>query len=284
VQQLTVPPLPEGRTAILAGRGEMFFRHHPGVARSTDAPVLLLHGWTASADTQFFSAYGPIGERYAFVAPDHRGHGRGIRAVFTIEDAADDAAALLRHLDLGPVIALGYSMGGPIALHLARRNPELVAGIVVQATALEWRGSAVERFGWRFVGLAGAGLRSRWYRRAMRLVLRRLVRDEPSVRPLLPWVEGELMRSDPVGVVQAGRSLSRYDARGWASRLDVPAAMLITTNDHVVVPRKQRALADALGATTRELAADHLCPLTEPEEYARLTRELLDEVQARLAR
>ena len=106
--------------------------------------LLLLHGWTASADLQFFTAYETLAEAYSFVAVDHRGHGRGIRNArepFRLEDAADDAAALVEALGLGPVILVGYSMGGPISMLFWRRHPELVAGMVLEATALEWRES-----------------------------------------------------------------------------------------------------------------------------------------------
>ena len=127
--ELRLPWLPDGRLVRIEGRGELFVRHH----RHDDpaAPVvLLLHGWTASSDLQFFTAYEALAARCSFIGIDHRGHGRGLRSpdAFTLEDAADDAAAVVRHLGVGPVVAVGYSMGGPIALHLARRHPDVVAG------------------------------------------------------------------------------------------------------------------------------------------------------------
>ncbi len=134
---MALPWLPEARTLVVAGRGELFFRHH----RHPDpnAPtVLLLHGWTASADLQFFAAYPALAERCSFIGIDHRGHGRGMRpsVPFTLEDCADDAAALVRALGVERVIPVGYSMGGPISLLLARAHPDLVQAIIVQATAL----------------------------------------------------------------------------------------------------------------------------------------------------
>ena len=71
------------------------------------------------------------------LAIDHRGHGRGLRspAPFRLVDCADDAAALLRTLGAGPVIAVGYSMGGPIASLLARSHPDRSSGLVLCATA-----------------------------------------------------------------------------------------------------------------------------------------------------
>ena len=76
---LVLPPgLPEGSIALLPGRGEVFYRHHRG---DPSLPtLLLLHGWTASADLQWFTAYEQLAERYSFVAVDHRGHGRGLRS------------------------------------------------------------------------------------------------------------------------------------------------------------------------------------------------------------
>ena len=87
--------------------------------------VVLLHGWTASSDLQFFTAYEALAARCSFVGIDHRGHGRGLRSptAFTLEDVADDAAAVLRHLGDTNVVAIGYSMGGPISMLLRATAP-----------------------------------------------------------------------------------------------------------------------------------------------------------------
>ena len=68
--------LPPALIRNVPGRGEIFYRHHTG--GEAGAPTLvLLHGWTASADLQWFTAYQALGARYPFVAMDVRGHGRG---------------------------------------------------------------------------------------------------------------------------------------------------------------------------------------------------------------
>jgi 3-oxoadipate enol-lactonase len=272
---IEMPWVPPGRVARLDGRGEIFYRHHVHPDRSTKT-VILLHGWTASCDTQFFSAYQALAAKYSIIAVDHRGHGRGIRAPFTLEAAADDAAALLEFLGESAVIAVGYSMGGPVAMLLTHRHPQLISGIVLQATALEWQATRRERVTWRGLGLMGVGMRSRWYSNILNSQLERLLAERPDMKRWLPWLTGEILRNDPRGMLEAGRALSRHDARPWASSLGKPAAMLITTDDRLVLPAKQRALATAVGATVRELAADHLCTWVEPEKYATLTVELVD--------
>jgi 3-oxoadipate enol-lactonase len=100
----------------LPGRGEVFVRDSGGAP--ADPAVLLLHGWTASADLNFFPVYARLAERYRVIALDLRGHGRGMRSTepFSLEDCADDAAALLDQLGTEYVIVVGYSMGGPVGM------------------------------------------------------------------------------------------------------------------------------------------------------------------------
>src|SRR3954451_6697722 len=113
-------PLPPGRTVLVPDRGEFFVRDTgPLTSPAGDGPtVLLLHGWTFGADTNWFTMYGPLQHAgYRVVALDHRGHGRGLRSSdpFRLTDCAADAAGVVRELGAGPVVAVGYSMGGPIA-------------------------------------------------------------------------------------------------------------------------------------------------------------------------
>ena len=70
-----VPPaLPPGRVMALPGRGEVFVRDSGGT--SSRPAVLLLHGWTASADLNFFPVYAGLSDSYRVIALDLRGHGR----------------------------------------------------------------------------------------------------------------------------------------------------------------------------------------------------------------
>ena len=276
-----VPPaLPPGRVINLPGRGEVFVRDSGGMSGSPT--VLLLHGWTASADLNFFPAYASLAESYRMIALDLRGHGRGMRSMeqFSLEDCADDAAALLEQLGTGRVIVVGYSMGGPVGLLLAQRHREQVAAVVMQATALEWRRAARERAVWRLLPVLDLSLRFGVGAVFAERVLRQAVREAPELADYRPWLAAESRRATARDLVAAGRALSRYDARPWADQLDVPAAMLVTTHDRLVRPAKQRELATALRASVLEIDADHDLPLVKSREYGRLTRLAVDNVAA----
>lgn len=73
----------------------------------------------------------------AYLRFDYRGHGASSGAFDdgSIGDWADDAAEALRRLTEGPQVLVGSSMGGWIALLLARRFPERIAGLVGIAAA-----------------------------------------------------------------------------------------------------------------------------------------------------
>jgi len=281
VPSAPVPPwLPPGRVVNLPGRGEVFARDS-GSASGGPA-VLLLHGWTASADLNFFAAYAGLAQAYRVIAPDQRGHGRGMRSTeeFTLEDCADDAAALLGQLGVDHAIAVGYSMGGPVAMLLAHRHPGLVQALVPEATALEFHHTARERMIWRLMPAMELSLRLGTGAGLVERLLRQAIEQDPGLDVYRGWLAAEFRRGLARELADAGRALSRYDARPWAGQLGLPAAMLITTRDRLVRPAKQRELASALGARVIELAADHDAPLINGADYGRLTRLAVDTVAA----
>jgi len=274
--------LPPAQVVRVDDRGEVVVRVH----RHPDptAPVLLLlHGWTASADTQWLYAFPTLTERYSVVAVDHHGHGRGVRGrePFDLSQVADDAAAVVRALGFETVIAVGFSMGGPVGMHLWRGHPGLLSGMVLAATALEWRDTTFDRIRWSIGVIVRPAFRAWWYPRVVHRALRSLSRQNPDLRQWSEWLTAEVMRNDPYTLASAGRALSHYDARPWAASVSVPTAVVLTTKDRLVKPRKQRELASAIKATVFELPADHLCALANPGPFATTLRAAVDDVARR---
>jgi 3-oxoadipate enol-lactonase len=234
--------LPPGRDVLLPGRGRTFVRHlrRPG-ERMT---VVLLHGWAATADLNWSAAYAALGEQFDVVTIDHRGHGRGLRSRtrFTLEDCADDVAAVLTELGVGASIIAGYSMGGPIAQLVWRRHPELVAGLVLCATSNVFRDSTRDRA--LFAAATGAASVSRT--RPSKLAVQLIGDTVSRRRRLAASPGGQILTHDWAQVLEAGRAIGRFDSRSWLPRVDVPVAMVTTLHDSVVPTRRQRAMAATL--------------------------------------
>ncbi|MBO1417548.1 alpha/beta fold hydrolase [Streptomyces sp. FH025] len=95
----------------------------------TGRPLVLLHG--GLMDHRMWEDQLPaLTPEHRVIAPDIRGHGASANASRPFRPA-DDLAGLLRHLGLGPVVVVGLSMGGGIALDLALEHPELVSALVI---------------------------------------------------------------------------------------------------------------------------------------------------------
>ncbi len=270
------PPIepPPGRIVHVPGRGEFFLRDSGG-----DGPaVLLLHGWMVSADLNWLLAYPVLAAAgYRVLALDHRGHGRGLRGPepFRLTACAEDAAAVMRTEGVERVVAIGYSMGGPIASLLAREHPELVTGLVLCATAPDWQEPWMKR-GWRLMALLRLEL-GLFPNAAWRAGLRALGLPDTSDTT---WAAAELSRGSARDIAEAGRELGRYDGRPWLGSLSVPRAVIIPAGDTLVPPHKQRELAALLGTQPREVPGTHLAVTTHAEAFGAALLEALVDLRA----
>jgi 3-oxoadipate enol-lactonase len=256
---------PSGRLVELPGRGATYVRDIPGPPGSP--AVVLLHGLMATADLNWISAYAELARHFRVVALDHRGHGRGIRTRrFHLEDCADDVAALADVLEVQKFVPVGYSMGGPIAQLVWHRHRHRVAGLVLCATSSSFRppravvafeAMTVANF---FVRITPPALR--WHI-AERMIARR-ARSSESMQ----WAWSEFRRSDLVTIIEAAQALVRYSADDWIGDIDVPTAVVVTTEDRLVPPSWQQKLAGAVpDARVFELDADHPVAVREPERF-----------------
>jgi len=95
-------------------------------------PLLLVHGWSGSSD-YFGPLLDALSSRYRLIIPELRGHGRSTNpeGSFTTQQAARDVSALLDHLELEDVRALGASAGGLTLLHMAIQDPEALSRVIL---------------------------------------------------------------------------------------------------------------------------------------------------------
>jgi pimeloyl-ACP methyl ester carboxylesterase len=253
--------LPEGRYIDLPRRGKAFVR----VARGPrGAPaVLLVHGLMATADLNWSLVMPELAERFTVVAPDLRGHGRGLpTSRFTGEECAADLAAIVETMELGRVIVVGYSLGGLVAQLFARLYPNLTAGLVLCATACRFE-VPTERGALhlleRIVRRAPESLR----RALMMAMLAPKQADSPNGR----WLVSEVRRHNTLAILDATAEAARFDSASWLALVDTPAVVIVTSLDPIVKPACQRVLAVVLGADVYEVDADHSAPVMRPDLF-----------------
>jgi proline iminopeptidase len=84
--------------------------------------------------------YGRLKEKMQVVFFDHRGHGRSARGdaeKYTLDENVEDMEALRVHLGLGPIVSIGASYGGRVAMAHAARYPDAVSHLILIATAAQ---------------------------------------------------------------------------------------------------------------------------------------------------
>jgi pimeloyl-ACP methyl ester carboxylesterase len=244
------PPIPRGRRVELPGRGQLFVRE---VAGPPGAPtIVLLHGWMASGGLNWFQTFDSLGAEYRVLAPDLRGHARGLRAAsFRLEDCADDVAALCHELRARRVIAVGYSMGGPVAQLLWQRHPDLVAGMVLCATSHTFAFGATEaRAVQHVLGTLAAAARVAETAVEVPANLLRGVLLPRRPGDFVQWATAELARHSVHLLAGAAGAVAGYRADDWMAGVDVPTAVVVTTRDRRVSPEMQLRMADTIPHST----------------------------------
>jgi pimeloyl-ACP methyl ester carboxylesterase len=126
-QGVPVPQLTNGEASV--------HFEEAGAPKATKPTLLLLAGIASD-----HASWGPLlpllTDHYHIVMPDNRGAGqtRCHASHVTLEAMAEDAVAVLDHLEITEAHVLGHSMGGMIAMDLASRFPARVDNLVLAAT------------------------------------------------------------------------------------------------------------------------------------------------------
>ncbi len=177
-------------------------------------------------------------------------------------------AALIEHLDCGPVFAVGYSMGGLVAHLLWRRHREHVSGLVLCATAHSILPGFRERFIFNSAmsALAGTTRLGQLYTWLPSSLVRVLLPRTRTARPrtLSRWAAAEMARHDLRMILEAGVAIGSFNARRWIGEVDVPTAVVVTAQDRALGPLPQMQLALAIpGASIHRIDDGHVACANE---------------------
>jgi pimeloyl-ACP methyl ester carboxylesterase len=220
------------------------------------------------------------------VAPDLPGFGGSDvptdRSAYTIEGYADLVAALVAELDLGPVVLVGLSMGGYIALALARRHPGVLAALVLADTrpdpdtpegrqARSDQQAVVEERG--DVTPLVDGLLNRVLAEASP------PNDASPRRAEVAARVGDMMRSTaPAGWIGALEAMKqRSDQTDLLPSISVPVLVVVGERDALVPLDVAESMAKAIPGARLEVvpSAGHVSNLENPEVFNRTLADFL---------
>jgi pimeloyl-ACP methyl ester carboxylesterase len=252
--------------------------------RGTGPDVLLIAGLGDPAEAWQFQLDGLAG-RYRLTAFDNRGMGRTPLPAepFSVATMADDAAALLRALELPAAHVAGFSGGSVIAQELALRHPELVRSLVLDST---WaRPDAYFRATltfWRW--LAEAAPSERAFLEAFYLwIYTPRAHADGTVDKIIEEVLAFPHKPSTEAIQRSIDAFLGHDTTGRLADIAAPTLVLAGGLDMVAPPRYGRVVADGIpGARFEVLAEEAHQPFQEvPDLFNAQVDAFWQEVEAR---
>jgi pimeloyl-ACP methyl ester carboxylesterase len=239
-------------------------------------PLVFLHGFPFSQGVwkkqiEAFRSY------YRVIAPDLRGFGNSVTqpGLTTMEQYAADLQALLQRLTTGPVVLVGHSMGGYVALAYARHFPEMLRGLVLVSTKAGQdtpEGAAAR--------LATAEkVKAEGVQAVVEAMAPKMLAASNPDALLAQQVRSLMMLSKPSGVIGALLGMAeRTDATASLAQIVVPTLVITGADDAVVPPAESEKLVQGIPGSQLEVIphAGHLVAFEKPEEFNRALKEWLN--------
>jgi 3-oxoadipate enol-lactonase len=237
-------------------------------------PILFIHAFplhSAIWDRQI-AAFSP---RHRVIAPDLRGLGASARGTgaASLDQHADDMAALLGHLGIENATVVGLSLGGYITFALWRRHRERIAALVLadtRAGADTEEGKQGREKNAKLAEEHGPGAI------ADQMLPKLLGPNAPAA--LRDEVRAIIESNDRGGIAAALRAMAaRPDSTPLLATIDVPALVLVGSEDALTPPSEAEVMFNAIpGCRIAELpGAGHLSNMESPEAFNAQVAEFL---------
>lgn len=252
--------------------------------------TVLLHGLLASG-RYWGAAYDTLAQESTLLVPDLAGFGRSVEVSdgFGAEVHADLVARTMAEVGLAgqPVVMGAHSLGCLVAIEVARRHPELVAGIVGFSPPLYADEAAARRCLKRANPLVRLFIANPSFSEAAcdwmfghRNLAERLGR---MLRPELPspLAEDQFKHTYRSYSQTLAKVIVSAGAAGWIEHVRVPIHLVAGTDDELVDRPFLRQLSESHAHVSLSVwpGAEHELPLTHPgacvTEIERLRASLL---------
>lgn len=236
-------------------------------------PVLLIHGLGGSSKS-WSGVVRQLRDRHRVLSFDLPGHGESPAptTVLSLDDIADSAAAHLAAADLSGPVIVGHSVGGFIALLMARAGG---AGALV----LVGSGASPDTMSWlrdlpRYRDVVG--------RDGMGGLFDTLAHDDPAMRDLLgrqpelvPAFRAAFAAINPTGFLAvAMATLDRPDLSPDLDEIGIPTAAIIGSLDEDFLPAGRDVATRTGGRLVILEGLGHMPMLEDPEAVAAIVDEV----------
>lgn len=235
-----------------------------------------------------------LADEFTVLTYDRRANSRSPRptgwTATTMDEQADDAAALLQALDLAPAVAYGSSLGAVVVTALLLRHPQVLRGAVLHEPPLGRLSPAAAAPMSAIRGVVQEGLERGGPPVAMEAFLRWMVSDE--------YVDGlpAAQRARVLGNAEVFLGLEMPALADYLpppeqlAEVEVPCVVGAGIDDrdpdsrHGWFAAVAQVLASQLGADVVEMPGSHVPQITHPQELAEVVRGLVRALDARPAR
>ncbi len=245
----------------------------------TDLPIVFLHAFPLD-HSMWAPQVGALVRQGRCVAPDLRGFGASTTAPpYSMDQYADDVAALLDLLGAHPAVVIGLSMGGYVAFAFWRRHRARVRALVLADTrpgADTDEGREKRR---RLIEVA----RTRGSGTVAEMQIGTMVADTTRQRrPEVAEAVRAMMAAAPVeGIVGALEAMmARPDSTPTLATIDVPTLIIVGDEDALTPPKEAQAMHEEIRGSRLEVVAQagHICNLERPAAFTHVLSEFVEGV------
>lgn len=246
------------------------YRQGPHAFEAPRTTIVMIHGAGGSSFVWQSQIYG-LDSALNTLALDLPGHGDTPGpGMDKIAGYAKWVTSTLRDLGLGPVLLMGHSMGGAVALEAALQDPEVAAGIVLAATGarLQVAPSFLQ------------GLKTRFEQTVDQIIHYAYA---PEADPLLLQEGAKLIKAAGAQVVHDDfLACNHFDRRQDLARVSCPCLILCGDKDKLTPPKLSEKLHRGLPESRLRVlpSAGHMVMIEAAEAFNRAILEFTDGLSA----
>jgi 3-oxoadipate enol-lactonase len=230
-------------------------------------PLVLLHAFPLDRGMWQTQLAG-LADVARLIAPDLPGFGESPAAPFTIEGVADAIAEFLTALNISKAVVCGLSMGGYIALALARKHPDKLLGLILADTRAGVDDRIAKANRTKSIALVNEQGTAALFETMAPKVLSELIHtSKPDVVARVKALAAKQPTASVVAALAALRD--RPDANDGLKAIAVPTLVLVGEFDAVTPPLAAANLSAQIRRSTllHIPGAGHLSNIENPDAF-----------------